>query len=761
MPDSIAIDLAPGAVVNNRYIVLERIGIGRVAMVYKCRDCDLGARVVAMKVLFPYVCTDKAIRERFRQEISCTYAIHHPNVVRTFEYISSNSVVALVMEYVDGGDLSSLISTEDPLDIDQVMEKAQQMCAGLNAIHEVGIVHRDLKPENILLTEDGQIKIADFGIAWTKTDSSRTKSATAHGTIGYVSPEYLEFGHLDKRGDIYALGILFYEMITGRSPFAGNSPLENLTGRLRSSASAPHLLRDECPGDLSRIVMKAMARDPRERYQHVDDITQDLDNLSRSRKRRFLGCRAFSPFSKGLSKNVFFDSPDKRFNRRVKATAVIQQPANDDLKPAAQATNLLPAWCSDDQKLDNSSFSEEFLTRDTVVIPAEMRQRLVSSAAKEPARPHRPLSQLALGFSVFLMSALVFCALTVGKTGLASLSAPLRKLSLAVASNGLDKIDGEMPYLSANTAETVAALPQDEEIFPLPEFSVPPLCPREQRDVTSLPVVLALRSASLPPVTEETQKPINTGELLNHRPAEQLALKEESFDHEIARRKASLSPDSYSKPEPAQSTSKRSPASEARFPSTADKKRQIQPAAPSARARLTGTKGVQSITPRPVATPALTKPSLEYRVKGTLLYKLASFIDWPAKRSPSSRFPFQICLIGGDPFGDFLDRESSNKKSAERRKVRITRLGVAASDASLCACHVAFFSPAAEPLLAKKQSLFTNNAILTVSETRHLGIVGFYLRNGLVRFTLDEKSAAKSGLVLHPYLRSLAGMKYP
>ena len=183
------------------------------------------------------------------------------------------------MEYVGGGDLADKLE-DGALPINDAVQILAQICGGVQVIHLAGIIHRDLKPENILLTQDGDVKITDFGIARLGRTSKLTEHGGVVGTIDYVSPEYLEEGHVDARSDIYALGVLAYEMIVGHSPFRGDSVIATMTMRLRSDPAAPDTLREDCPKELSDIILRALQRDPKNRYQEAKEMQVDLNKLA-------------------------------------------------------------------------------------------------------------------------------------------------------------------------------------------------------------------------------------------------------------------------------------------------------------------------------------------------------------------------------------------------------------------------------------------------------------------------------------------------
>jgi len=277
MADEHLISLQPGTVIAGRYEVVKCLGAGSMGLVYACRHRELTGHLVAVKVLFPEVAQDKVAAARFRNEIFASYGVSHPNVVRAYEYLRDGELVAYTMEYVGGGALSDRLDKGDgPLSIQEVIRLLAQMSLGVQAIHDAGIVHRDLKPENILLTKEGDVKIADFGIARTGHGPKLTEHGGVVGTIDYVSPEYMLNSQVDWRSDIYALGILGYEMLTGDSPFRADSVYATMTKRLKTDAKPPSTVRFDCPRELDAIVLRAMARDPEQRYQSAEEIYRDL-----------------------------------------------------------------------------------------------------------------------------------------------------------------------------------------------------------------------------------------------------------------------------------------------------------------------------------------------------------------------------------------------------------------------------------------------------------------------------------------------------
>jgi|GEM_PF-979112 len=277
--DDQSMELQPGTIVTGRYEIVKRLGRGSMGFVYACRDREHAGRLVAMKVLFHDFAKDKTGAARFRNEILAAFEVHHSNVMSAFEYIRDGGITAYTMEYVGGGDLAERISSGEQLPLHEVLRLWSQMAAGVDAIHKKGIIHRDLKPENILLTTSGDVKIADFGIARTGHGPKLTEHGGVVGTIDYVSPEYMLRGQVDHRSDIYALGILAYEMLTGNSPFQGDSVYATMTKRLKQDPVPPSQVRSDTPETLDKIVLLAMAREPEARYQTALQMQIDIDEL--------------------------------------------------------------------------------------------------------------------------------------------------------------------------------------------------------------------------------------------------------------------------------------------------------------------------------------------------------------------------------------------------------------------------------------------------------------------------------------------------
>jgi serine/threonine protein kinase len=276
MVEEHTVSLQPGTVIGGKYEVVKCLGAGSMGMVYACRHRELQDQLVAAKVLFNEVASDKVAAARFKNEILASYGVSHPNVVRAYEFIKDGEMVAYTMEFIGGGDLADRMSRPTLMSVAEILRLLSQMTAGVQAIHDAGIVHRDLKPENILLTNEGTVKIADFGIARKKNGPKLTEHGGVVGTIEYVAPEYMLKSQVDWRSDIYAIGILAYELLTGEAPFRGESAYASISKRLQSDPEPPSKFRVECPADLDSVILKALRRDPEQRYQSATEMFYDL-----------------------------------------------------------------------------------------------------------------------------------------------------------------------------------------------------------------------------------------------------------------------------------------------------------------------------------------------------------------------------------------------------------------------------------------------------------------------------------------------------
>jgi eukaryotic-like serine/threonine-protein kinase len=263
-------------VFSDRYELTHLIARGGMAEVYRALDRLLD-RPVALKVLFPELSVDRAFVERFRREAQAAAKLSHPNIVPVFDWGEDAGSYFIVMEFIDGRPLSAVLRETGPLEPVRAAQITAQVAAALASAHRHGVVHRDIKPGNVLITDDGQVKVTDFGIARAvNTEESLTQTGAVMGTATYFSPEQAEGIGVDARTDIYSLGVVLFEMLTGRPPFLGDTPVSVASKHVRDIPPAPRELLETIPVELEAVTMKAMAKQADQRYQTAEDFRTDL-----------------------------------------------------------------------------------------------------------------------------------------------------------------------------------------------------------------------------------------------------------------------------------------------------------------------------------------------------------------------------------------------------------------------------------------------------------------------------------------------------
>jgi serine/threonine-protein kinase len=268
---------------NGRYELLTHIARGGMAEVYLARDLLLD-RSVALKVLFPELSVDRSFVERFRREAQAAARLSHPNIVSVYDWGQADTTYFIVMELVDGEALSTLLRAQGALPPERAVSIAMAVASALDYAHRHGVVHRDIKPGNVLLAEDGQVKVTDFGIARAaNADDSLTQTGAVMGTASYFSPEQAQGESLDGRTDIYSLGVVLYEMVTGQVPFRAETPLAIAYKHVREEPVPPRALNPAVAPDLDAVIVKCLAKDPNRRYQSAESLRQDLQRFASGR----------------------------------------------------------------------------------------------------------------------------------------------------------------------------------------------------------------------------------------------------------------------------------------------------------------------------------------------------------------------------------------------------------------------------------------------------------------------------------------------
>ena len=268
--------LQPGDVLAARYEILQLLGEGGMGAVYRARDTELD-RVLALKVIRPELARNAQILQRFKQELILARQVTHRNIIRIFDLGHADGTRFITMEYIEGEDLFHILTQRGKLPAPEAAAIILQVARGLEAAHAEGVVHRDLKPQNIMLDPQGKVSVMDFGIARSVDAASMTRTGALMGTPTYMSPEQAQGQKVDARSDLYMLGIIFYELLTGTPPFDADNPMAALVRRIQEKAKPPIELEPSVPKALDDIILKMLATQPADRYQAAADIIRDLE----------------------------------------------------------------------------------------------------------------------------------------------------------------------------------------------------------------------------------------------------------------------------------------------------------------------------------------------------------------------------------------------------------------------------------------------------------------------------------------------------
>ncbi|MFC2163600.1 protein kinase [Acidobacteriota bacterium] len=272
--------LTTGSVFANRYQIIEELGQGGMGKVYRALDRELNEEV-ALKLIRSEIATDVKTLKRFRNELKHARKISHKNVCRMHELMEYEGAYYISMEYIPGQDLKSLIRQTGKQTLETATSIAKEICEGLSEAHRIGIIHRDLKPSNIMVDKKGDAKIMDFGIARSLESKGITGAGMMIGTPEYMSPEQVEGEEADQRSDIYSLGVIIYEMVTGRVPFEGDTPLSIAYKHKNTIPQPPGEIIGQIPDELSVLIMKCLEKDKGKRYQSADEVRAELENIEK------------------------------------------------------------------------------------------------------------------------------------------------------------------------------------------------------------------------------------------------------------------------------------------------------------------------------------------------------------------------------------------------------------------------------------------------------------------------------------------------
>lgn len=275
-----------GKRLDGRYEIREIIGVGGMAVVYKAYD-NIDDRIVAVKILKEEFLANEEFRRRFKNESKAIAVLSHPNIVKVYDVSFGDKLQYIVMEYVEGITLKEYIEQQKIINWKEALHFTTQILRALQHAHDKGIVHRDVKPQNIMLLQNGNIKVTDFGIARFSRGETRTMTESAIGSVHYISPEQARGEITDDKADIYSVGVVLYEMITGKLPFESDSAVSVAIMQLQNEAVPPRELNPEIPVGLEQITLRAMQKDPKQRYQSAAEMLLDLDELKRNPEIKF------------------------------------------------------------------------------------------------------------------------------------------------------------------------------------------------------------------------------------------------------------------------------------------------------------------------------------------------------------------------------------------------------------------------------------------------------------------------------------------
>lgn len=307
-----------------RYELIEKIGEGGMAVVYKAK-CRLLNRYVAIKILRPEYTKNTQFIENFKKESQAAAGLQHPNIVSVYDVGKEGNIHFIVMELIEGRPLSEIIEEQAPLDYKVAIEITRQVASALGLAHKNNIIHRDVKPHNIMITNDGIAKLADFGIAKAINDSTLASETTKIiGSVHYFSPEQARGSYVDERSDIYSLGIVLYEMLTGQVPFDGENPVQVALMHINDDITPPSKLVSGIPPALEKLVMKATDKFQSNRYHSAEELLEDLDNIE---------------FVTKMVGNSIFAASDIDDFRKNNAKSDVEEELAKDVKKAAKKSS--------------------------------------------------------------------------------------------------------------------------------------------------------------------------------------------------------------------------------------------------------------------------------------------------------------------------------------------------------------------------------------------------------------------------------------
>jgi serine/threonine protein kinase len=344
-PDSDKALFAEGTVINSIYRVVRCLEFGRMGVVYLCELIEEGVApfpLVVVKMLHRAIADEGESNPtflRFYREVDAAFRIAHPNVVSPLQFIHYDGQIGYSMEYVGGGNLAQLILADGPLQEREAIQMLELISRGVEAIHRAGVIHRDLKPENVLLTDDRRPKIADFGVAYSGSGQRLTGKGSIVGTLPYMSPEYLEKGFITRQGDIYAVGAIAYELVTGFAPFSGLGPCEMIEAKISRTPIDPREKNSSLSSAFVLVIMKALSRDLGGRFRTAAECNTAF--------RELLGhsslSRSFETGAEDAENNLQQSEKidlERDSNKTLTVDPLNEEPSDPDVRPESEPYQL-------------------------------------------------------------------------------------------------------------------------------------------------------------------------------------------------------------------------------------------------------------------------------------------------------------------------------------------------------------------------------------------------------------------------------------
>jgi serine/threonine-protein kinase len=333
-----------GALFDGRYKIIKKLGAGGMATVYLAEDQELGRRV-AVKILNAKHASDEQFVERFRREASSAAGLSHPNIVQIYDRGKAEGTYYIAMEVIEGRSLKELIIDRGPSPIPVAVNYARQILAALRFAHRNGVVHRDIKPHNVLVDEEGRVKVTDFGIARAGA-SEMTEAGSIIGTAQYLSPEQARGAPVDARSDLYSVGVVLYELLTGEAPYSGDTPVEIAMKHLSAIPEPPSVKRPEVPPELDAVVLRALAKHPDDRFQSVEEMDADLNAISKGLEISGTTTDAATTVlaGAGLSAPTMISRAPTRVVPPSQARAPIPPPSPPDYYDYDRSSRRRPVW---------------------------------------------------------------------------------------------------------------------------------------------------------------------------------------------------------------------------------------------------------------------------------------------------------------------------------------------------------------------------------------------------------------------------------